>query len=646
MISVEKTRSIASEELSIIETWLHDSGMRWGLNAAHRRELDIPADERFTIADGLDRLFLGYALPEHMAAPCFDRIPAGNPEGSRAEVLGAFAQFLDRLTTLRSDLRQPRLPDEWLTALLAAVDTFLAPAADQLEELGEVRDTVRELHENLRRGGVTTPLPLAVVRAALESLFDDPARGGVPTGAITFSSMSSLRNLPFRFIGVIGLNDGLFPSAGRPREFDLMAAAPRPGDRQRRLDDRNLFLDLCLAARERFYVSYTGRSIRDNSVLPPSVVVAELIETLLPALARPPGDAKALGDARSRLIVEHPLQAFDDRYFDGKDPRRRSFNSELCEALRHARAPGDPDADDARRFFAVPLAPPGAEWRQVSLDQLQEFFRNPAHFLLRRRLGMSLFRDEGHVADEEPFLPDWTSRQALAERLLPQAMLGADAQTLNRLARAGIEYPPGVLGSAALDLEMSSLQRFAAEVRETTQGRLPPLAVELPFVLDGEPWQLAALLTDRYDAGLVRHRYDDKRASDYLSAWLTHLVAAAASPLPPDTRWISRNGSFRFTPCSDARVMLGRVLELYRRGLREPIHFFPKSAWEYVRTGRDLAAAKRIWHDSYEEAFGEDHHDAYRLALRGVSDPLDADFVACAEIVLGPSVSYLEETTR
>ena len=67
---------------------------------------------------------------------------------------------------------------------------------------------------------------------------------------------------------MIGLDDGAFPTAQRALEFDLMQLAVRRGDRQRPLDERNLFLDLLLAARRRLYLSYTGRSVRDNSPLP------------------------------------------------------------------------------------------------------------------------------------------------------------------------------------------------------------------------------------------------------------------------------------------------------------------------------------------------------------------------------------------
>jgi exodeoxyribonuclease V gamma subunit len=84
------------------------------------------------------------------------------------------------------------------------------------------------------------------------------------------------------------------------------------------------------------------------------------------------------------------------------------------------------------------------------------------------------------------------------------------------------------------------------------------------------------------------------------------------------------------------------LLLLYRRGLREPIHFFPKSAWTYILEDRDLGKARAIWHKTFGDAHGEDTHEAYRLALRGV-DPLDADFQTCAETVFGTARTYLDD---
>ena len=53
-----------------------------------------------------------------------------------------------------------------------------------------------------------------------------------------------------------------------------------PGDRSRRDDDRQLMLEALLSARRVLYVSWAGRSVRDNSEQPPSVLVSQLRDYL------------------------------------------------------------------------------------------------------------------------------------------------------------------------------------------------------------------------------------------------------------------------------------------------------------------------------------------------------------------------------
>jgi exodeoxyribonuclease V gamma subunit len=153
------------------------------------------------------------------------------------------------------------------------------------------------------------------------------------------------------------------------------------------------------------------------------------------------------------------------------------------------------------------------------------------------------------------------------------------------------------------------------------------------------------VLTDRRESGFALHRYDDSRATDYLSAWLTHLAAAASSPTPIVTQWISRDGDFRFRDARDARSILAGILTLYRRGLREPLHFFPKSAWEYIKTQRNLSKALEVWQKAYGSGRGrgEHTHAAYKLALRGIQQPLNADFQDAAETVFGSAQNHLDD---
>src|SRR3972149_3714419 len=54
-------------------------------------------------------------------------------------------------------------------------------------------------------------------------------------------------------------------------------------------------------------------------------------------------------------------------------------------------------------------------------------------------------------------------------------------------------------------------------------------------------------------------------------------------------------------------------MALYREGLQQPLHFFPKSAWVYVTNDGDLGKAKAKWSNWNNPAFGESRDPAYRL---------------------------------
>ena len=677
---VARRFGLAQDALQQLHEALRDSGTRWGLDGPHRASFGVPDTAAHTWADGLDRLFLGYALPTQVMQPFAGLLPAADTEGSDALALGALWQFVDRLRALHAAVASAHTPVVWRGLLQDAALAFMAPQGDELEDQRELLAAIRELCNTMQQGGLgaagAQPLPLAVLKAALEQQLDDPARGGVPTGGVTFSAMSSLRGLPFEVICLIGLNDGEFPSVQRPPEFDLMPLRPRRGDRQRRTDERNGFLDLLLAARGSVYLSHTGRSVRDNAPLPPSVLVSELLDVLIPAVADDPASADSLAHARRRLVVEHPLQPFAAAAFDiSGDVRLRSHNRELGEALRAslqavplpsaAAAPAAPAAPEAAAaadadedgdqdvdghappaattaFFAQPLPAPAAEWREVRIEQLVDFFRHPCRYLLRQRLGLELVRAQDELQDDEPFLPDIPGRTALAARLLGPVLAGAEPSALRRLALAGHELPAGPLGLQQLDRELESLAAFADSLRaQTTAPCLPPHALRLDFDIDGEAWHCVGSYADLRPAGLLRWRYDRLRPSDRLAAWIPHLAlcAAPAAGVMAQTSWLSLDAPLHLTAPAQPAELLRDLVRLYRRGLCEPLAFFPKSSWAFVDSGGSMSAAGKVWTPSHERPYAEGADAAYRLALRGRGDPLAGDFAALAQRVFGPLIA-------
>lgn len=638
--------------LQQVHEWLLGAGVHWALDDEHLRSEHLPV-ARHTLAAGLERLFLGYALPDGAAGVLGEVLPAGRAEGSAALPLGALQAFADALRALRRQLAQARPPAQWRALLHEVVDRFIDAPARELDDVVELHGAIDEVVQAMEGADLAEPVPSVVLRQALQAALDDPARGGVPTGRVTFTGMSTLRGLAFPVVCAIGMDDGAFPRADRPAEFDLMARHPRPGDRQRGADQRNTFLDLLLAARSAFHVSYTGRSIRDNAVLPPSVLVSELLDAVLPGIADG-HDTQALAAARRGIVVEHPLQPFAPEAFseDTADARLRSFDEELARALRGSAAEpprplaavttGDSDEEEVEEtvpaFFTGPLPPPDATWRDVPLRDLVAFWRDPSRFVLERRLRLELPRDEQQLEDEEPLLVSYQGRDALARRLLPGLLAGGlDAAQARQLALAGTELPQGVVGAEELESELQRLHGFCAAVRGMTQhATLPARSGRVALRLAGEDWAVEGGFADLRPQGRVVWRYDDERAGDQLQAWIEHLFLCALAPegVEPCTRSVARNGVRSFHPLPRAQSLdqLTALLEGYREGLSLPLRFFPKPASKLV--GGSISAARGAWRGHTSP--GDRDKASYRLAFRGEPDPLDETFEDLARSVFEP----------
>jgi exodeoxyribonuclease V gamma subunit len=124
--------------------------------------------------------------------------------------------------------------------------------------------------------------------------------------------MLPMRSIPFKVICLVGMNNAAYPRQSEVLGFDLMARNPKPGDRSRRNDDRYLFLEAILSARDKLYISYVGRSMEDNAPIPPSALVSELLDYLEQGFKLPDG-----GCVSDHVVTVHHLQAFNPSYFAG-----------------------------------------------------------------------------------------------------------------------------------------------------------------------------------------------------------------------------------------------------------------------------------------------------------------------------------------
>lgn len=120
-------------------------------------------------------------------------------------------------------------------------------------------------------------IPLVLIRDELTVRFDDEKISQrFLAGSLNFCTLMPMRSIPFKAVCLLGMNDGVYPRNIQPLGFDLMAEKRRRGDRKRRDDDRYLFLEALSSAEKYLYISYIGKSIRDDRECNPSVLIKEL----------------------------------------------------------------------------------------------------------------------------------------------------------------------------------------------------------------------------------------------------------------------------------------------------------------------------------------------------------------------------------
>ncbi|HHE32714.1 MAG TPA: exodeoxyribonuclease V subunit gamma [Chlorobaculum parvum] len=631
---VSRRFRLGEEELDTVRRWIEETRIRWGMDERSRSKLGLPPFRENSWRAGLERLLLGYAMPDE--GRLFDGVlpfEVGGVAGD-AETLGKLADFIDAVDQLSKRFSRLRPLGEWQDHFLWMLNSFIEADADSERELAHVKVEIDRLTALAEHSGFAGEISAQVMIAWLRGRLEQFEMGlGFMTGGITFCAMLPMRSIPFRVVAMIGMNDGAFPRQQRPPGFDLLAREPCKGDRSVRGDDRYLFLESILSARDVLYLSYVGQSVRDNTHLPPSVLVSELLDAVERGFEFPDGD-----DAASRLVMQHRLQGFSSAYFT-PDSKLFSYSADNFRALAGR------NSLVARPFIEEPLDGFTDEERTVTLDDLARFFANPAAYFLERRLGLKPAAAAEPLEEREPFDAVGLERYAMRQELLEAVLEGRDGRAMLPLFRSRGLLPPATHGELMFRNLLAEVEQFAAKVMDlkgsSTFGQL-----EIDLDIGG--FRLTGTLDHLLPTGQLLYRCARMRAQDRLRAWLLHLAYhAAENGATQETRIVTLDRSIRYRPVAGATERLESLLDLYRKGLAEPIPFFPRTSLAWAEKADKPEADRRKaalgqWLDGFGGIEGEGSGPAIRRCF-GEEPPFSERFAQIAADLLQPMIEHGEK---
>jgi len=573
---IQRRFDLSLTDIQLIERWIGDANIHFEWDGVQKRaRWGLPDTHQFTWRFGLDRVIAGFLTGRH--DELISDSAAIDIPGEEANTLDKFLGFLDLLTRTRDSLSQPGNVQSWSDRLNRLLTDWFVLPAEQAAETQTITQAIERWSRVLIEADFEEALTSEWVLAWFNEKLGEP-RGlmQMHQRGVTFATLVPLRSIPFDHVFILGLNADSFPRARHRPSFDLLENTPRRlGDRSLRDDDRYLLLEAINATQKKLRLSFVGRDQRDNSEIPPSLVVTELIDCLA-----------AMGEILQ--ITDHPLQPFSRRYRSG----------ELITYHGHWWT-----APASQSIEANPASPSMPSDDHIEGEALIRFAQHSGQSFFEDGLGARLRVFDQTLKESEPFEFDALDRFLVLDQCVDALLSGLSVQTLTKQLMSqgrALEGPWGERQLATtLRVAERMVERVTAEAPDTRRMH------QVACLIDKKTVTLNC--QGIRDTDHLHVRAGRWTARQLMRPWIAHLLLHASGKELPGTLVGAESGDiklFKLSPLStdDAKSALAPLLNLYNASLTQPAFLPIESTWAYfstIQSGKDarsaMEAARQQW---------------------------------------------------
>jgi len=641
---VKSKFGVTPEDVENIVRYITESGIRWGIDEGDRKNFlridsrGIDSDVR-TVRFGLDRILLGLSLPETIVQGATDE-----GEGERTRYISykeifptdaggsvtseSLVKFIDVVSMIMEiekrirgekksdeDRRYERKFEEWVDLTCDIIKEFLPENDIEFEEEAqEVYRALREAVDVYKRTGPDRLWDIQAFSSFVEVCGSTyGGSGGLLRRGITFCRMVPLRNIPFKVVALLGMDDGAFPRKGLELEFDRIAKNRVAGDRNGRDDDLQLFLEAILSARNSLIITYTFVDQRSNKEMPPASPVAQLLDYINSHFYVVGDNPPSIKDL---VVKRHPLHPFSPVYFSGDEPW--SYHRVYCDAARKI---ADGNKGTQKRPFTKPLEIKEFP-KVVTLSELEKFFINPQKEFLTYH-GFSLPDESLAVKDEEVIEFGNLEKYNLKREIVEESLFEGDESKLcHRFIRQGF-MPAGKMAELSYRVLKDDTSSLIEKLEEYIKGSSQHIRGEVNVRIEMNSFKGEVKVrgeVDLYDGNNIVWTASKLKAKHRIRAWLRHLwlmvfmegnpidfsgtkiIGYENSKVKEEEIKCNSEGDMRhILSVKDCMKYLSEIVGLYFTGLKFPLPLFCDSSYEFVANNKPWSTdfVPDSWNNSY-----------------------------------------------
>lgn len=427
---------------------------------------------------GLKRMMFGVCMSGGEAFESEGEVlyPLDIVEGSDAWETIRFVHFVEVLMSSIKNRNYNRSIADWVKYIEHLVhDLIFLPEEEAVyEEYGHLMEQLKDF--NLINDLLKESLPYDIFSKHLLNTIELQTNATLFHNAgITFCSFIPMRSIPFKVVAMLGMDQQHFPRRENTLNFNLMNQKHMLGDRNVKDNDKHLFLETVLSAREFLYISYLGSSVKDNTELPASILVDELLDYIQAGM-------EADVNVKKIMVVHQPLQEFS-----------RKYNSNDDKLYRYS---GLESARD-KELFTKDKIMEAIDFSEIPFKDLISFYKNTVQFFYNKRLGIYYNSPEMALTETELFELDSLQQWNLKRQLLVMDTNVEEEQLREQWVRLGI-LPLKYAGASALSKMKESIAPFRDALMKESGGLA---SVPIPF---------SVMLGESNISGKLEHIYGGK----------------------------------------------------------------------------------------------------------------------------------------
>jgi exodeoxyribonuclease V gamma subunit len=644
--TVRLSAGIEEEDIPLITEWIKEANIRWGIDGKFKEDnFSLPDDDSNTWQTGLDRLIMGYATAEE---EIFDSmLPLNMFDSSSGKVLGKFVYFCNKIFSTVKEFKRKHTLSEWQNIFQNALDSLFRDENNTSHEFEIVYNALGDLGIAESASGLKEKIDIKTIKAHLTSIFADDGFGtDFISGNITFCAMKPMRTIPFRVIAVCGMNNSCFPRNDMRVAFDVQQYKTLQGDRNIRKDDRQLFLENVLAAKDKLIFSYIGQSQKDNSEQAASVCLLELLEYIDDASVIEKHDNNK-GKVTENIFTSHRLQPFSKVYYQSANKNFFTYNKDYfkdsTEELNE-----NFQSNIIKEIITIEEINQIESSVAVNLYELKKFWQNPSKYFLQNRLGLRIPDKHSLPEEDEYFFLDGLNRYKLGQDAINNYLNGVDLTGSIAQMKLTGQMPPAYSGEASSCVLSSEVKQFVQNFEE--EERLP----DISFSKRVGAHSVSGKIKNIFDFGSVVCIFSKLKPKHLMDAWIDYLALCLCEDIFDqndfELRIFTADSKIKFAglSTSEAKKHLTELIKIYSFGAQKYVPFFNNSSFEKSVKGKSLNSTSIPWAGNSFGNFNTpgDIDDEYIYALWRDENPFEMIpeiFEHIANVFWKPCAAQMEE---